>query len=217
MGDALTAEGRAEYGALEAELVPQVGRLSVEVSEAGAAVAIDREPIGTSPLGGWVAVAPGAHMVGATMEGFEAATASTDAVAGEIVAVTLRLDPVEAAVVVPETPPVVPPVEGESSTGLSPWFWVSVGVAGAAAVGMSVTGGLALSYKDDYAATDYTDRGLYDTAFALRTTTDVLLGVALAAAVAGTVLLFLPEEEEGGEPAPDAGLALAPSGLVGWW
>jgi hypothetical protein len=113
-----------------------------------------------------------------------------------------------------------PPGAEEGSGGMGPWFWVCTGLAGAATVTLAVTGGLTLKYKDDYMAGGGTDRGLYDTAFALRTTTDVFLGVALAAAAAAVLVLVLDgsEEptEEGGADAPPTAL-LAPAGLLVWW
>ena len=91
-----------------------------------------------------------------------------------------------------------------------------VAVTSATAVGMAVTGGLTLKYNEDFDASGHTDAGLRDSAFALRTTTDVLLGVALAAAVAATVLAFVPGEGEA-EADGASGIAVGPVGLVAWW
>ena len=108
--------------------------------------------------------------------------------------------------------------EARGEGGLRPWFWTSVAVGGAAAVGMAITGGLALKYRDDYEATDDTDVSLHDTTAALGTATDVLLGVALAGAAAATIIGLWPEDEEdAGGAAGDVGLAVVPGGLVVTW
>jgi hypothetical protein len=52
----------------------------------------------------------------------------------------------------------------------------------------------------------------------MRTTTDVLLGVALAGAIAGTLLLiFGGDEETSDEAASPVTASLAPSGLLLAW
>ena len=83
---------------------------------------------------------------------------------------------------------------------------------------LAITGGLTLKYNDDFDAGGRTDSGLRDTTLALRTTTDVFLGIGLAAVVVGTVLFFvLPDDESEAEPARAGGVAVVPSGLVVWW
>ena len=202
-GGGLSEQDRAEIDGYLVDLLPQVGRLEIRSPEAGAAVAIDGTEIGSTPLGEWFAVDAGRHAVVVTKEGFSPVSTVVQVGAGEVV-------PVDAAL-----------ASGgeEGSGGLGPWFWVCTGLAGAATVTLAVTGGLTLKYKDDYMAGGSTDRGLYDTAFALRTTTDVFLGVALAAAAAAVLVLVLDgsEEraEEGSAGAPTA--LLAPAGLLVWW
>jgi hypothetical protein len=126
-----------------------------------------------------------------------------------------------------ETPPVGPgptiPVEPEQpgdGGGLSPWFLTCVGIAGASALTMAITGGLTIKYNGDFDDGGRTDASLRDTTLALRTTTDVFLGLGLAAVVAGMVLLVLDltgdEESEDGDSAAE-GVAAGPSGLMVWW
>ncbi len=206
-GGRLGAEEQAEIDRLLAELTPKIGRLAIDAGASGAAVSIDGAALATALLGSWVAVEPGRHTVAAEKEGFDPASTVVDVAAGETADVRLVL----VARLVPP-PPATPGAEP-----LSPWFWASVAIGGAAAVGMAVTGGLALKYGDDYEATGYTDAGLYDTALALRTTTDVLLGVALAGAVAAIVIVLVPGEEETEASSTEVGAGLLPGGLAVWW
>ncbi len=131
--------------------------------------------------------------------------------------VTTRAALVAAARPVPEAPALVDGGE-EESEGLGPWFWASVGVTGAAVAAMAVTGGLTLKYNDDFNAGGHRDADLRDTTLALRTATDVLLGLAVAGAVAGTVLFFVggADEEAGGESSARS-VGLLPSGLIVVW
>jgi tetratricopeptide (TPR) repeat protein len=215
-GGGLSEQDRAEIDSYLADLLPQVGRLAIRSPESGAAVAIDGTEIGSTPLGEWFAVDAGRHAVVVTKDGFSPVSTVVRVGAGEVVLVDAAL---ASRVAGGPSPMPAPPGAEEGSGGMGPWFWVCTGLAGAATVTLAVTGGLTLKYKDDYMAGGGTDRGLYDTAFALRTTTDVFLGVALAAAAAAVLVLVLDgsEEpaEEGGAGAPTA--LLAPSGLLVWW
>ena len=207
LGTRITPEQAADVEAHLGTLLPQVGRLSVEVGESGAVVAVDGSQVGTTPLGPWVAVTPGRHHVTAAKEGFVEASMTVDVLAGETasVALTMAAAPTDGA-------------DGES--GISPWFWVSVGVTAAAGVGMAVTGGLTLKDKDDYLAGGHTDEGLYDEIVTLRTTTDVLMGVTIAGAIAATLVFFLAgddEEEPTEDAGSDVGALVLPTGVTVWW
>ena len=131
-------------------------------------------------------LAPGPHEVKVRRDGFEPFSARVDAPAGEVVVVPAVL--VAAA---PAGEGSGGPEHGTGSAaeegGLGGWFWASAAVGGAAALGMAVTGGLALKYKDDYAGTVGTDAGLHDAAADLGLATDVLLGVALAGAATAVI------------------------------
>lgn len=83
---------------------------------------------------------------------------------------------------------------------------------------MAITGGLTLKYNDDFEASGRTDADSRDAALTLRTTTDVFLGIGLAAVVAGTVLFFVPTGDESQDEA-GPGVAFAPSvgGLALVW
>jgi hypothetical protein len=216
VGGDMTADERAEFEALLQELVPQVGRLAVQATETGAMVQVDGTNVGTTPLQGWYAVEPGSHAVTVTRDGFAPASTVIDVPAGALVPLNMTL------VATGETPAGPGTEEGPATVasggGLSPWFWVSVGVTGAATVGMAITGGLTLKYKDDYINEGQDDADLRDMTLTMRTTTDVLLGVALAGAIAGTLLLiFGGDEETSDEAASPVTASLAPSGLLLAW
>ncbi len=201
MGGNLQPDEQAEFDALLADLVPRVGRIVVESTQTEAEIRIDRTAVGSTPMPGWRAVAPGRHRVEITKPGFGPYSTQVDVRAGQTLTVTAPLvaiagpPPVGPRVGTGPVAPVGPePTDGE---GLSPWFWTCVGIAGASALTMAITGGLTLKYRDDFDAGGRTDAELRDTALALRTTTDVFLGIGLAAVIAGTVLFFVePGEEE---------------------
>lgn len=206
LGTRITPEQAAEVEAHLGELIPQIGRLTVEVAEDGADITVDGVHVGTTPLGPWVAVVPGRHQVTATKPGFVEASTTVVVLAGGTapVALTLVAASTDAA--------------GEDS-GISPWFWASVGVTAAAGVGMAITGGLTLKSKDEYLDGGHTDEGLYDDIVTLRTTTDVLLGVTVAGAIAATLVFFMVGDEEAPEDdgASDVGAMVLPAGVMVWW
>jgi hypothetical protein len=217
-GGNLAPEEQAEFDALLVELAPQIGRVMIEVTEAGASIAVDGVAVGTSPLSGWYAVIPGRHRIDVAKPGFEPFSSEVDVAAGETPAVSVPL------VALAVTPPVGPgptiriePEQPEEAEELSPWFWTCVGIAGASALTMAITGGLTLKYNGDFDDGGRTDASLRDTTLALRTTTDVFLGIGIAAVIAGTVLFFVsPDEDSSGGPST-GDVALATSGLLVWW
>jgi hypothetical protein len=211
-------------------IVPNVGQFELVVSEPGARLAVDGEEVGVSPLGWFVAVEPGEHSVGARKEGYEPAAVSGEVVAGGVITLTLVLTPIAVEPPVSVEPPPPPPVEppppavqvaqpegGEDGGGLGWWFWGSVIAAGTIGAGAAVTGGLTLDYADRYEDGGYVDADLYDTGIALRTTTDVLIGLASAAALSAILAVFL-EDGGGEEPSPGGVSAVAlPGGLALTW
>jgi hypothetical protein len=221
MGGNLGPEEQAEFDGLLAELAPQVGRLVIDSSAGAATVSVDGAVVGTTPLPTWHAVAPGRHRVEIAKQGFELFASEVDVAAGQTLTVSAPL------VALVGTPPIGPvpgpvgpvgPEPEDDEEGLSPWFWTCVGVAGASALTMAITGGLTLKYNDDFDASGRTDAGLRDTAITLRTTTDVFLGLGLAAVVAGTVLFFvLPGEESEDDEEGSVAVAPALGGLAVTW
>jgi hypothetical protein len=119
-------------------------------------------------------------------------------------------------------PPTAPvPAPTPNPQPLTPaWFWTTAGLAVAAGIGAGITGGLALSTHDDFTGGGRTDADLHDTGETLQLTTNVLAGVAGAAAVAALVLVFFTDfggEEQADDDGPDATVAVGPGGLVVTW
>lgn len=234
VGANMSVEERQEFDALLAELAPQIGRLIFVAGEPGATITVDGVAAGTTPFASWVAVAPGLHVIVASKPGFSSATVTVEVVGGQVLPVALALGPrEEVRVEVPrESRPAPPPPEPTcpepgteapvaASSNLGPWFWTTVAMAGASAVGMAVTGGLTLKYNDDFEASGHTDASARDRALEMRTVTDVLLGVTIAAVVAGTIVFLVPGDEGeapgSGSGAPPVALSVLPGGLAVAW
>ncbi|MBI5491041.1 MAG: PEGA domain-containing protein [Deltaproteobacteria bacterium] len=236
-GDEVPPEIRAEAERILGEIGLATFSLRVEIDQPGADVSLDGADVGESPLVELPVVAPGTHVVTAHKDGFEDIRATVTARGGERVTVTLGF----AAPVAVETPAVVvpapapaeaapeshaeggpreAPVPAGSGGGVieSPWFWTAVGVGAASAVAAAVTGGLGLSYRDDYVAGGARDAGLRETVVDLGLSTDVLIGVAAAGAL-GALIVFLVGDD-GEEPAPEGSgtaVSLLPGRLVLTW
>ncbi|MBN1770712.1 MAG: hypothetical protein JXB32_05590 [Deltaproteobacteria bacterium] len=237
VGDRMSEEERLEFDALLAEIAPQIGRVIFVVGEPGVTIAVDGIVAGVTPFPTWVAVAPGAHSIIASKVGFAPATITIDVVGGAVMPVALALGarevvhvevPAEAQPVPPAPPPAECPEPASdppaaSSSDLGPWFWTTVAIAGTSAVGMAITGGLTLKYNEDFRASGFIDADARDTTLELRTVTDVLLGVTLAAVVAGALVFLLsgePDEDAGEEPGTGespVAVAILPHGLAIAW
>jgi hypothetical protein len=146
----------------------------------------------------------------ARKEGFEAAASSVGVAAGSAVAVTLVLRPAP-------SPAPAEPRSGQDSGGLGWWFWGSVIAAGTLGAGMAVTGGLALRYRDQWEDSDRWDFETRETGLALRTTTDVLLGLACGAVFSAILAVFLEDGESDQAPPNGVTALAAPGGIAFAW
>lgn len=103
----------------------------------------------------------------------------------------------------PEPAPLSEDTSG--SSGLKVWGWVTLGAGAAVLIAGGVVGGLALSQsgKLEEACPDGNCSpargGEVDALGSMALTADILIGVGAAAAVAGVVLLLLPEGRESGD------------------
>ncbi len=114
--------------------------------------------------------------------------------------------------------PATGPSEGGGGGGLSPVGFIVAGVGAAALIGAAVTGPLALVAESDLASmcpndvcpsnVDYEARASDGRALAI--TTDVLLGVGVAALATGVVLIFVLQE--GGDEDTQVAAACAADG-----
>jgi hypothetical protein len=103
----------------------------------------------------------------------------------------------------------------DAGLGLGPWFWAGVGLAGAATVAAAVTGGLTLDYRERFIDSGNVDAHLRDTGIALRTATDVLIGLAVLGAWTGLVALFMSDDGESGGSDPTVPVLALPA-VVTW-
>jgi tetratricopeptide (TPR) repeat protein len=207
-GDQMTPEERTEFDALLMDLVPQIGRITFELNEAGASVTVDGGAVDAGALGGWLAVEPGPHTVAAERDGYSPASTVLDVAAGSTAQARLVLTPVEN------------PVQPTENEGLSQtWFWIAAGAAGAFAIGGAIAGGLEQSAESDF--TDAADRcnagndaacsearSIYSDVEDRANATTALLVVAGAAAAAAVTLIFFTDF--GGESPPPVAVGVAP-------
>lgn len=189
------------------EMRPEFADLTILTDESGASVLIDDEAVGTTPLDDPVAVPPGEHTVLARLDD-RSISRRVQVEGGERLSIELSL------VEEPE-PPQPPPTPPPEEPRLGWWFWTSLALAGAAAVGLSVTGGLALRSRSDYIDSQHLDLDAYDSAVALGQATDGLLGVAIGMGAVALVSLIVhlvqrrrsrgaAEPEAATEPGPGA-------------
>jgi hypothetical protein len=81
--------------------VSKIGVLKVRVDKNGAVLKLDGAPIGVSPLGADIFVAPGGHYVSCSLEGFAPAELTTDIEPGTTRTLEFSLQPVAAAPAAP--------------------------------------------------------------------------------------------------------------------
>ena len=226
------AKAKAEAAVLLLRERLSRGRLIVQVTPAGAEVALDGRRVGVSPIGPQE-VSAGPHVVFARAAGREDGRTEVDVPGGGEAAVALELV-VKARR--PAATPVLPPVEepnkwpvvdahpSSSPDGaLSAWGWATLGT------GVALVAGGALSYglgeADHRAITDtagYGTPGVTDMTrqqaldletdgYTKKTVGYVLWGVGGAALVTSVVLLVVDDDAE---PAIGLGAAPAPGGAM---
>jgi hypothetical protein len=216
MGTEVSAEESASIQQQVDELIPTLGQVALVVSEPGTRLFIDGQPLGIAPLGWTVAVQPGEHQVEARADGFEPSVESVRVAAGQTVTLTLALPRLTESV----TPAPGSPAEGttDGGGGLGWWFWGSTIAAGTLGVAVAITGGITLKLADDCKPVACPDMETRDTGLALRTTTDVLLGFACAAAVSAILAVVLDETGADSESSAATVTAFAsPAGIgIAW-
>ncbi|MBI2896522.1 MAG: PEGA domain-containing protein [Deltaproteobacteria bacterium] len=164
-------------------------KINVTSEPAGAAIGVDGSASGqVTPA--TIEIAPGAHTISLTLEGYENATQEITVEFAERRDLPLTLQtPVPEE---PELPPEPAPVEEARTGGETAPVWVAAGVAGVGLVAGAVLGFLALSDRsdfDDKPTVETADRGERFALFA-----DIAFGVGIAAAVTTAVLYFTRSE-----------------------
>ncbi len=197
-----------------AALLPRVPKIRIEISGDGASVAkvsIDGRTVPSALLGVSQPIDPGTHLVVAkhasarvekrvTLRPGERTDAELSIAALEPGAAApaetdpTDTDPAETTTATEEPTPSAPPAVAPEKSGSSKvGAWIAFSVAGAAAIGTGVLGGLTYAEEDRLSKICPNDKcpsaadfGTYDT---LRITTFSLAGVTGAAAITGVVLL----------------------------
>ena len=206
-GDVPRERGFKVQGEIE-RLTTLVGQITFEGAKNGAIVLIDREERGRIPLDGPIPVDLGKHEVALEVEGEKVHERVIKVAGGETVVVTVEsggMDIIDRPWDDPADPG-DPDGPGDDKTPEDGpkrvWTWVAFGVGGAAGVGAIITGSMALSKESDVR-----DRcsggecpaslsGDFDSVEKLALTTDILIGVAAAGVVAGTLLYFFEPDSE---------------------
>jgi hypothetical protein len=229
-GNEVAPARRSEVEAEIKKLEKRVGFLSITSSVDGAQIAVDGVPMGISPFSVPVLVNPGSRRVTATKAGFVPAQSTITAAGGERLQVALQLSPHPTLGGINLLPRPSPFGDAESAGARR--TWISLGVAGALALGTAVSAILAqnaeTNFERELARVPNTRASIDDARTSMKryaAVTDVLLG---ATAVASAVTIYFAVQEldgfggeraQGGGPksprAPQRRPALAVSPAVG--
>ncbi len=162
-GEGVSAEQRAEVEAALARLSAQIGTLVVTVEPPHAALRVDGQIPKRLPSGA-VLLPTGRYEIALRADGFLEAqrTVMITGLEETRISVTLEPEPDPSLVAAPVVEPEVveePVAQGaeEAPTTAEPgkhrtWMWVAAGTTGVLAIGLGVTGGLALGAKQDFEA-----------------------------------------------------------------
>lgn len=166
------------------EIADHVGEVTVECDEEEAMLEVDGEPTGS-----WVLrLEEGEHELAVTWDGGDAIVKTVDVPGGGSVTVGFE-----------HAPPV--PASGGEEVGRKklPVYWLasSAALAGTLALAAVITGSVALAREDDYGSMGYEQdwRSYRRTTLRLGLATDVLWGVAGAAALAAALLAVFTDFE----------------------
>lgn len=191
----ISARDREEVEQILAELRPLHADVVLEVNQAGAAIFVDGQHVATSPLEHALAVVPGEHTFSARTGYTSSRTVTRDVQHDRTETIELNVDRRRDAVeiVYPEAPADSGTLESEETIRepLPWWFWSPLAVSAATTIAVAVTGGLTLSYRNDYVESGQLDIEAYDTGTALGLSTDVLIGVAATTATLALIALVV--------------------------
>jgi hypothetical protein len=194
------------------EMRGYVGWLWIETDVAGAVVVVDGQQVATLPMSAPTAIEIGTHIVQVTADGYDPAEQQITLASGE--AARLSLNPS------PRTVDVIPPDDTTTSDGGGvdqAWFWTTASTTVALGIAAGVTGGLMLDVQSDFEAGGSVDADLSARGADFQLATNVLIGVAGAAAAA-TILLAIFTDWGGDEPEDsEAAVVVAPTGVAVRW
>lgn len=227
-GREIPAARRTQVEADLKRLESRVARVEISVNVEGADVTVDDVSVGRSPLPQAVLVGAGRRKIAATKAGMSAATRVVDVAGGDKPKVSLELVEQTPQVITVTTQPdgtqtqrvtpLQPVVNVRTTTGPSTAFWIGVATTGVLAVGTGVLGGLALSAKGTFdsrvqqvgVTTQQVDDARSQTK-TLALATDIVGGVAIAAAITTVILAFTTHSTR----VVREGLVVVPGGLAG--
>ena len=207
-GEVLVRVGQTH--SMQVMLKPLTGTLQVESAPAGAAVKVDGEARGKTPVGA-LNLKPGKHEVVLSLEGHKEVSRQVVLEAGKEARVTVKLARLPARLPRPVLQPVSPPVKKRGRT----WTYVAAGSAVALA-GVGIGFGVwAKSGWDEYnevAATGPRDRydTLKDSVPMRATVATISFATAGALAITAAVLFFLEPRGE----SPKARASVTPDGMA---
>ncbi len=184
-------------------LKPKTGVVKLTSNPPGATVVVDGErSLDVTPT--TLTLKPGVHHVEVTMAGHEAVKKDVEVAAGASVELAIDLPaaapppPVASSSAPPPPPPPPPPATTEPTGPKSKTpAYVTIGVAGGAAIVGTFFGVKALSAKSDFK--DHPTQDAADRTQKNALIADVAFGVALTLGVTGTVLLLTGGKSEKGK------------------
>ena len=212
---------RTEVEGLIRDLRPHLSRLVVHVSAPDAAVAVDGNAAGLSPLTDDLVLEPGEHLVEVTRDGYSPLRRELRLAAGESVVLDLMLEELarSGGGTTVDTGPVGPGGTASASgdDGLDPaLFWTMLGIGGAAGIAAGVVGGLTLAGAADYADDPYRTAEQRDEGRLWALGTDICIGVAAAAGLTALLVAFWTDWGDDEAPVDDGGsTAVSPFALNG--
>jgi tetratricopeptide (TPR) repeat protein len=137
------------------EVKQNLGVIFFRVEPDGAAIAIDGELIGTSPLNRPHYVVPGEHEYTITKDGYRTLSDNVEVEAGDVAEDKLALQRLEQTITDTDTESPLPDRPVEARPPSDTQLYVGLGVTGGLAIGATITGLLALSkhntFEDDTA------------------------------------------------------------------
>ncbi len=187
------ADARARLSALRERL----GRTSIRVvgGPEGATITIDDEDRGRTPRPDPIAIAPGSHRVVVRAAGYEEFTSTVVVSAGQSVEVPVSMAAVASADSSSDELPVVP--------------IVLFSAGGAALIAGAVMGGVALSDAQNVTSRTSSEA---DAARGLALAADITMGVGVAAAAVGLIVLLV--SDSGGSEQPSETVSIVPWGTT---
>lgn len=192
----------------------RVGRIAITANKDGAEVFIDDLQVGVTPMSATVSVNVGQHRVYAKARDGATDTEVIDVAGGELKQVALELTTPEVAIVVGNQEE-YQPLTGMQKGAIGAWAGAGVAVIGAVVLGVLAQGKADDLDKENgkVPASPTKVKNLRSDADNYAITSDVLSGLALAAAVTGTVLWFM---DDGVENAPESGEAGKKEAKIQW-